>query len=212
MTRERTLDALLTNYQDFDIGELQRNFELDKHEERVKRPVARYSYALMRAALNVFVQHNFADHLNTLAFDRDTFCENVQRYVPQVWAYYLQEAQESLPSARISQLFDLEFLDWGQGGANRFGAWHRLTFPEFQVDVLLQVSNGKARLGAFEGLCFLDNDRNRQFSLPEGHEHEACQHLGSVHLQTITDEILQALGITPESAIAAIKWQMRQPG
>lgn len=211
MTRARTLEALLHNYQDFDIGELQRNFDLDKNIELVKRPVARYSYALMRAALNVFIQHNFADHLNALAFDRDTFCEDVRQYVPQVWPYYLDEAQETLPSARITQLFDLEFLDWGPTGTNRFGAWHRLTFPEFQVDVLFQVTNAKARLGAFEGLCFLDDDRSRQYQyrLPEDHEADTCQHLGSLHLQTITDEILQALGISPESAISAIKWQMR---
>jgi hypothetical protein len=208
MTLARTLEALLDSYQDFDIGELQRNFDQDKTIELVKRPVARYSYALMRASLNVFVQHHFADHLNSLAFDRDSFCEEVRRYVPQVWPYYLEEAQARLPTARITQLFELEFQDWRPQGKNRFGAWHRLTFPEFRVDVLLQISNAKVRLGAFEGLCFLDNDQNKSYRLPDVHE-ETCQHLGSLHLQTITDEILEALGISPESAISAIKWQMR---
>ena len=95
-----------------------------------------------------------------------------------------------------------------QEGKNQFGAWHRLTFPDFQVDVLIEVSNHKARLGAFEGLCLLDNDRNKSYTVPSD-QAESCQHLGSLHLQSIIDEILAALGITPESAISAIKWQMR---
>ena len=208
MTIARTLDALMDNYQEFDIGELQRNFEQDKNFELVKRPVARYSYALMRAALNVFVQHNFADHLNALAFDRDSFHDDVMRYVPQVWAHYLEDAQAALPTARLEPWCDLEFQDWKPSGRNRFGAWHQLLFPEFRLDVLLQISNPKGRLGAFAGLCFLDNDQNQGYRLPDDHA-DACQHLGSLHLQVITDEILQALGISPESAISAIKWQMR---
>ena len=162
----------------------------------------------MRAALNVFVQHNFADHLNALAFDRDSFCADVRRYVPQVWPYYLEEAQDTLPSAKMIQLHELEFLDWSPSGENQFGAWHRMIFPDFQTDIQIQVSNRKARLGAFEAWCFLESDQNRAFSRPPDHS-EVCQHLGSVHLQSITDEILDALGISPESAISAIKWQMR---
>ncbi len=204
----QALEELMENYRDFNIGDMQRNFYQDKTVELVKRPVARYSYALMRAALNVFVQHHFADNLNTLAFDRDGFCSDVQKYVPQVWPYYLEEAQATLPNTRIVQICDLEFIDWGQAGKNQFGAWHRLTFPDFQVDVLIQVSNHKARLGAFEGLCLLDNDRNKSYTVPSD-QAESCQHLGSLHLQSIIDEILEALGITPESAISAIKWQMR---
>jgi len=106
------------------------------------------------------------------------------------------------------QLHDLEFLDWGPEGGNRFGAWHNLIFPDFQTDILIEVSNCKARLGAFQGVCFLDNERNRTYTMPQN-QADTCQHLGSLHLQTVTDEILAALGITPESAISAIKWQMR---
>lgn len=208
MGMARALEALMDSYQDFNIGNLQRNFEQDKTVELVKKPVARYSYALVRAALNVFVQHNFADPLNSLAFDRDSFSADVQRYVPQVWQYYLDEAQDSLQTARIRQLQKLEFKDWVPAGKNIFGAWHRLDFVDFQLNVLLQVSNPKGRLGAFEGLCFLDNDQNTTYQHPAGQD-ETCQHLGSLHLQTVTDEILDALGITPESAISAIKWQMR---
>lgn len=209
MSTGKTFEALLHSYQDFDSGASQRLFDIDKNIELVKRPVARYSYALMRASLNVFVQHNFADHLNALAFDRDSFCDDVRRYVPEVWPYYLEEAQESLSSARLSPLFELEFLDWGRGRKNQFGAWHRLDFVEFSVDVLLQVSNARARIGAFEGVCYLDNDQNTQYRLPANHSAETCQHLGSVHLQMIIDEVLESLGISPESAISAIKWQMR---
>ena len=208
MGMARALEALMDSYQDFDIGDLQRNFEQDKTGELVKRPVARYSYALVRAALNVFVQHNFADPLNSLAFDRDSFSADVQRYVPQVWQYYIEEAQGALASAKIQQLQALAFKNWAPEGKNLVGAWHRLDFMEFQLDVLFQVSNRKGRLGAFEGLCFLDNDQNTDFKHPAG-QGEACQHLGSLHLQTVTDEILDALGISPESAISAIKWQMR---
>jgi hypothetical protein len=203
-----TLDALLDNYQEFDVGDLQRSFYQDKTIQLIKRPVARYSYALVRASLNVFVQRNLADHLNSLAFDRDSFFEEVKGYAPQVWPYYLEEAQAALPSARITQLHELDFKNWGPDGKRCFGAWHRLTFPEFPVDVLLQLSNQKGRLGAFEGLCFLDNDQNTDYRLPGDHE-QSCQHLGSLHLQVITDEILESLGISPESAISAIKYMMR---
>jgi hypothetical protein len=88
------------------------------------------------------------------------------------------------------------------------GAWHRLIFPDFQTDILLQISNRKARMGGFQGLCFLDNDENRSYASPSDRS-ENCQHLGSLHLQTVIDEFLAALGISPESAISAIKWQMR---
>ncbi len=208
MNRPRALEALLVNYQDFNIGELQLDFDQDKTIELVKRPVQRYSYALMRAALNVFIQHNFADHLNSLAFDRDSFAENVKQYVPQVWPYYLEEAQYTLPSATITQLHPLEFVNWTLAGQYQFGAWHRLNFVEFEVDVLLQITNSKGRLGGFHGLCFLDNDQNSVYQLPND-KSGACQNLGSLHLQHVTDEILEALGISPESAISAIKWQMR---
>jgi len=209
MTRSSALDALMDSYQEFDIGQLQRNFELDKSVELVNRPVARYSYALMRAALNVFVQHNFADHLNSLAFDRDSFCTDVQNYVPQVWPYYLEEAQATLGTSRIMQPHELQFLDWGPQGDKLVGAWHRLDFLDFQLNVLFQVSNRKGRLGAFEGLAFLDNDQNSLFGMPSGRS-DTCRHLGSVHLQNVSDEILDALGISPESAISMIKWQMRR--
>jgi hypothetical protein len=208
MTIGKTLDALLDSYQEFNIGELQRNFYQDKTVQLIKRPVARYSYALVRASLNVFVQHNFADHLNSLAFDRDSFFEDVRRYVPEVWPYYLEEAQATLPSARITQLHELEFKNWGVGGMRCFGAWHRLTFTEFPIDVLLQLSNEKGRLGAFEGLCLLDNDQSGDYHLPDDHD-QTCQHLGSLHLQAIIDEILEALRISPESAISVIKYMMR---
>jgi hypothetical protein len=208
MTIASTLDALLDNYQEFDIGQLQRSFYRDKTLQLIKRPVARYSYAMVRASLNVFVQRKFADHLNSLAFDRDGFFAHVRRYVPQVWPYYLEEAQATLPFARITQLHELEFRNWEPGSKRCFGAWHRLTFPEFPVDILLQISNQKGRLGAFEGLCFLDNDQNGDYCLPDDHEH-TCQHLGSLHLQAIIDEILEALGISPESAISAIKYLLR---
>jgi hypothetical protein len=208
MAQGRALDALLESYQEFDLGQLQRNFNEDKTATLVKQPVPRYSYALMRAALNVFVQHNFAAHLNSLAFDKDSFQENVQYYVPQVWPHYLEDAQNTLGRAKIQQLFPLEFKDWGPGGKNRFGAWHRLDFFEFKVDVLFQVSNPKARLGAFEGLCFLGSDLKLNYQTAED-SHSTCNHLGSSHLQNMTDEILDSFGISPESAIAAIKWQMR---
>ncbi|MDT8322295.1 MAG: hypothetical protein RQ826_17400 [Xanthomonadales bacterium] len=208
MTIARTLDALLDSYHEFDMGELQRNYYQDKTSEFIKRPVARYSYAMVRATLNVFVQHNFANHLNSLAFDRENFYDNVRHYVPNVWSFYLEEAQATLPSAKLSQLCDLEFGNWGPAGSSCFGAWHRLTFPEFRVNVLLQIANDKGRLGAFEGFCFLDNDQQGQYRLPDGHE-DTCQHLGSLHLQMIIDEILEALGIAPESVISAIKYLMR---
>ena len=208
MGMARGLEALMDSYQDFNIGDLQRNFEQDKTVELVKRPVARYSYALMRAALNVFVQNNFADPLNSLVFDRDSFSADVQRYVPQVWQYYLDEAQESLQTARILPLHALEFRDWVPAGKNIFGAWHHLNFVDFQLNVLFQVANPKGRLGAFEGLCFLDNDQITTYQRPAGQD-DTCHHLGSLHLQTVTDEILDALGISPESALSVIKWQMR---
>lgn len=208
MAHVRALDALLEGYQEFDLGQLQRNFYEDKTAERVKQPVPRYSYALMRASLNVFVQRNFADHLNSLAFDKDSFQENVQGYVPQVWPHYLEEAQDTLARAKVQQLFPLEFKDWEPGGKYRFGAWHRLDFFEFKVNVLFQVSNPKARLGAFEGLCFLDSDLKLNYQMAEDNG-SICHHLGSSHLQTMTDEILESFGISPESAIAAIKWHMR---
>lgn len=208
MARTTALDALMDSYQDFDIGALQRNFDNDKTDQLVKRPVERYSYALVRAALNVFAQHNFADHLNTLAFDKDGFYDDVKKYVPEIWQYYLEEAQDNLGTTTIKQLSDLEFKDWGPGKRTRFGAWHRMNFHEFQVDVLIQVSNPKGRLGAFEGICFLENDQNRDYEMPHS-QSETCHHLGSMHLQTVTDEILDSLGISPESAISAIKWQMR---
>jgi hypothetical protein len=113
MRNNNALADLMDSYQEFDIGQLQQKFYEDKTVELVKRPVARYSYALMRAGLNVFVQHHFADCLNSLAFDRDGFRDEVQKYVPQVWSYYLEEAQETLPSAKILQMRDLEFVDWG---------------------------------------------------------------------------------------------------
>jgi hypothetical protein len=204
MTRTRALEALITSYQDFDFGSLRKNFDNAKSDQLVKRPVERYSYALVRAALNVFAQHNFADHLNTLAFDRDNFHDTVRAYVPQVWPYYLEEAQDSLGTALIRQINPLEFRDWLPGGRTRFGAWHRLNFHEFQVDVLIQISNKNARLGAFEGLCYLENDQNRDYAMPDN-QVESCHHLGSMHLQTVADEILDSLGIAPESAISAIK-------
>lgn len=208
MAQGKALEWLIDNYQEFDIGMLQQNFDKDKTVQLVKRPVPRYSYALMRASLNVFVQHNFADHLNTLAFDRETFRENVQNYVPHVWPMYLEEAQATLSRAKVTQLFPLEFFDWVPGGACRFGAWHRFDFFEFKVDLLLQVSNPKAMLGKFEGLCYLDNDLDLNYRF-EKIDDNSCHHLGSTHLQSMTDEILESLGISPESAIAAIKWQMR---
>lgn len=208
MAQLKALDALIDNYQEFDIGVLQRDFDDDKTVQLVKRPVPRYSYALMRASLNVFVQHNFADHLNTLAFDRDNFKRNVQEYVPYVWPQYLEEAQSSLSRAKIKQLYPLEFFDWQPGGQYRFGAWHRIDFFEFEVDLLFQVSNPKAILGRFEGLCYLDNDLELSYTYVKCAD-TSCHLLGSTHLQNMTDEILDSLGISPESAIAAIKWQMR---
>ncbi len=208
MGMARGLEALMDSYQDFNIGDLQRNFDQDKTVELVKKPVARYSYALMRAALNVFVHHNFAEHLNTLAFDCTSFAVDVQRYVPQVWPYYLEEAQDSLQSVKILQLHELEFKDWLPKGQNAFGAWHRFDFADFQLDVLFQLSNFKARLGGFTGLCFLDNDQNIKYER-QAMQADSCHNLGSLHLQSVTDEILDALGISPESAISAIKWQMR---
>ena len=156
----------------------------------------------------MFAHHHFADPLNALAFDCDGFAHNVRNYVTQVWPYYLEEAQTSLRSASIHLLHDIEFCDWGPGGSYRFGGWHRMDFREFKTDVLIQVSNGKARLGAFEGLCFLHNDQNSNYRTPAV-QNDFCYQLGSLHLQIITDEILESLGITPESAISAIKWQMR---
>jgi hypothetical protein len=197
----------MDNYQNFDIGELQRNFELDRTLELIKRPVERYSYALMRAALNVFVQHYFANYLNSLVFDRVSFGSEVRNYVPQVWPHYLEDAQKTLTSAKISQLGALEFKDWGPEGANQFGAWHLLVFPEFKCNILLQISNSKSRLGAFEGLCFLENDQNALCELPTDREN-TCHNLGPLHLQLIIDEMLEALGISPGSAMSAIKWQM----
>lgn len=208
MNRVGTLDALMDSYQNFDIGELQRNFEQDKTVELINRPVERYSYALMRAALNVFVQHYFADNLNSLAFDRESFSSEVQNYVPKVWPYYLEDAQQTLGCAKLTQLCDLKFKNWGPGGSNRFGAWYNLELPEFEVALLMEVSNPRGRLGAFEGVCFLDNDQNTLYELPAVSEH-GYQHLGSLHLNLITDEILEALGISPQSAMAAIKWQMK---
>lgn len=208
MSRTTALQALMESYQDFDIGTLQRSFDNDKIEHLVKRPVERYSYALVRAALNVFVQHNFADHLNTLAFDKDSFYDAVKVYVPQIWDYYLEEAQDNLGTAKIKQLNTLEFKDWGPGRRTRFGAWHRMNFHEFKIDVLIQISNPRGRLGAFEGLCFLENDQNKDYQMPDN-QLDTCHHLGSLHLQTVTDEILESLRISPESAISAIKWQMR---
>jgi hypothetical protein len=128
--------------------------------------------------------------------------------VPQVWSYYLEEAQAALPTATIAPLHDLEFRDWVPGGKSRFGAWYRMDFKEFETDVLLQVSNDKGRLGAFEGLCFLHNDENQTYPTG-GKVADNSSQLGSLHLQIITDEILESLGITPESAISAIKWQMK---
>ncbi len=211
MTRTRALEALITSYQDFDIGILRKNFDNAKSDHLVKRPVERYSYALVRASLNVFAQQNFADHLNTLAFDRDSFHDNVRAYVPQVWHYYLEEAQDSLGTALIRQLNPLEFRDWQPGGRTRFGAWHRMNFHEFQVDVLIQISNERARLGSFVGLCYLENDQNRDYPMPDN-QLESCHHLGSMHLQTVAEEILDSLGIAPESAIAAIKQSSRAHG
>jgi hypothetical protein len=209
MSRVTALDALMDNFQNFDIGKSQSNFLQDKSDQLIKSPVERYSYALVRAGLNVFVQHGFADNLNSLAFDRDNFGANVQMYVPHVWPHYLEVAQTTLPTAKISQLCDLEFKDWGHGGTYRFGAWHHLAFPEFQINVLLEVSNGKGRLGAFEGTCYCENDKNTLYRLP-ANDAINCHNLGPLHLQLITDEMLEALGIAPESAISAIKWQMRQ--
>lgn len=208
MGMARALEAVMDSYQDFDIGNLQRNFDQDKTDELVKSPVARYSYALMRAALNVFVQTNFADPLNSLAFDRDSFSADVQQYVPQVWPLYLEAAQQTLHLAKIHPLHGLEFKNWGPEGTNQFGAWNRFDFLEFQLDVLFEVSNPRGRLGAFDGRCYLDNDQNTLFLRPRNAD-RACHHLGSLHLQSVTYEILAALGISQESAISAIKWQMR---
>jgi len=208
MTNATNMEALVHNYHDFDIGKQQQHFTRYKTELRVNSPVERYSYALMRAALNVFVNHNFAESLNCLAFDKDTFAEEVKEFVVHQWPFYLEDAQRTLPTATLMQLSHLEFKDWGPEGSNRIGAWHRMVFPEFEVDFLLQISNARARLGCFEGLCFLDEDSSRFYSPPAGHQ-KTCTHLGSLHLQLITDEFLEALGISPESAIAAIKWQMR---
>ncbi|MGD2128597.1 MAG: hypothetical protein PVJ33_01060 [Lysobacterales bacterium] len=208
MAGKRELEALLSNYLDFNVGQQQRNFLQDKTIKLVKRPVQRYSYALTRAALNVFVQHHFADPLNSLAFDRDGFAENVQQYVPYAWPYYLESAQESLTLAIIEPLRELTFTGWFPGGGNRFGAWHRMDFREFQMDVLLQVSNEKGRLGAFQGHCYLHNDENLGASRPPD-SGTSCKELGSLHMQIITDEMLESLGISPESAISAIKWQMK---
>ena len=208
MTRASALESLMSNYQEYDIGLLQKSYDKDKTGALIKRPVERYSYALMRASLNVFVQHGFADNLNSLAFDRDSFCSDVRNYLSQIWPCYLEEARESLPSAELAQTGELECKDWGPGGNNVIGAWHQLTFPEFEVNLLLQVSNKKGRLGAFEGLCFLENDHDASYELPQDHA-ITCHHMGSLHLQMITDEILEALGISPESAMSAIKWQVR---
>ncbi len=208
MSRVRELDVLLDNYRNYNIGDQQSKFYQDMSDHLIKRPVERYSYALMRAGLNVFVERGFADPLNSLAFDRENFGANVQAYVPEVWPYYLEDAQASLPSAELTQLCDLEFKDWKPGGAYRFGAWHHLSFPEFEINVLLEVSNRKARLGAFEGQCYLENDDQKNYRLPDN-DAISCQNMGSLHLQLITDEILESLNIAPESAISAIKWQMR---
>jgi hypothetical protein len=208
MTQLKALDALIDNYQEFDIGVLQSKYDQDKTVQLVKRPVPRYSYALMRASLNVFVQHNFADHLNALAFDRDTFRQNVQEYVRCVWPQYLEEAQSKLSRAKIQQLNPLEFFNWEPGGACQFGAWHRFDFFEFKFDLLFQISNPSATLGKFEGLCYLENDLELKYAY-EKFPGTSCHQLGCTHLQNMTDEILDSLGISPESAIAAIKWQMR---
>jgi hypothetical protein len=208
MATNRELAALLDNYLEFNIGEMQRNFDLDKTIKLVKRPVQRYSYALMRASLNVFVHRHFADPLNSLAFDGEHFAEEVRAYVPQAWPYYLEEARQSLPTASMEPLEPLQFKDWEVGGGNRIGAWHRLDFREFELDVLLQVSNEKKRLGAFEGLSFLHRDQSQGETTRPGDDSGASQ-LGSLHMQIITDEILESLGISPESAISAIKWQMK---
>lgn len=209
MANTKTISALLQSYQDFDIGKLRQKLDQAKSDMRVVRPVERYSYALTRAALNVFLQHNFADMLNCLAFDIDDFEEAVAEYVPQVWPAYIADAQETLPTATIEPLSSLEFKDWHTGGAFRFGAWHRFTFPEFEVDVLWEISNELRRLGQFVGYCYLDTDKNQQFDMPPEHT-GTCDRLLSVHLRTITHEILDALAISPEAAISTIKWQMEE--
>lgn len=206
MARASALEAFMDSYRDFDVGNLQTNFYQDKSEQLVKRPVDRYSYALVRAALNVFVQHNFADRLNGLAFDRDGFYDDVKRYVPLVWPEYLEEAQANLSTATIQPLYGLEFRNWRSKENGCLGAWHRMNFHEFQLDVLIQISNRSGRLGAFEGHCFLENCQNKDFTLPQD-ELDSCHHLGSAHLQIVADEILGSLGISTESVISAIKWQ-----
>lgn len=208
MNRLKELDVLMDNYQNYNCGDQQSAFYQDMSDHLIKRPVERYTYALMRAGLNVFVQRGFADPLNALAFDRENFGANVRAYVPQVWTYYLEDAQDVLPSAELTQLRDLEFKDWVPGGAYRFGSWHHLSFPEFEINVLLEVSNPKGRLGAFEGQCYLETDRTASYCLPANNA-SSSNNLGSLHLQLMTDEILESLNITPESAISAIKWQMR---
>lgn len=208
MPNAKTISALLNNYQDFEFGRMRQKLDEAKWDMRVVRPVDRYSYALTRAALNVFAHHNFAELLNCLAFDIDGFEVAVKEYVPQVWPVYIEDAQETLATATIEPLSPLQFKDWEPEGANRIGAWHRLMFPEFQVDVLFEVSNEMRRLGHFMGLCYLDTDKHPLFGLPEDHS-GTCKRLGSIHLQTIAGEMLDALGISPESAISAIKWQMQ---
>lgn len=208
MSNARTITALMNNYKDFDIGGQRAKLDEAKSDMKVVRPVERYSYALTRAALNVFVHHNFAELLNCLAFDIDSFEDAVRDYVPQVWPAYIREAENTLATARIKQLTPLEFKDWEAEGGNRIGAWHRLTFPEVEVDVLWEVSNPPRRLGKFVGLCYLDTDRNQVFDEPVEHV-KPYRRLGSLHLQMITDEMLDALGVSPETAISAIKWQMR---
>lgn len=208
MANTRTLSALLHNYQDFDIGRLRQKLDQAKSDMRIVRPVERYSYALMRAALNVFVHQHFAEVLNCFAFNVDGFEEVVTDYVPQVWPAYVQDAQQTLATATIEPLSPLEFKDGRTAsGAYRFGAWHRLTFPEFEVDVLWEISNQLRRMGHFEGYCYLDTDKNPLFAPPPDHA-ETCKRLLSVHLQTIADEILGALRISPEFAISAIKRQL----
>lgn len=208
MTTARIIDALLHNYRDFDIGRLRCNFEQDKTDHRVLRPVERYSYALMRAALNVFVHQHFAEMLNCLAFDCENFTDEVKTFMPIIWPEYVAEANRTLPTTCLHQLSELEFEDARPSSAMRVGAWHRIVFQECNVDFLLMISNARLRSGAFEGSCFLENDRNLPYAIPQFQDSTSFD-LGSAHLGLISEEILKALGISTESAIATIKLEMQ---
>ena len=151
----------------------------------------------------------FADYLNSLAFDRDNFGANVQMYVPHVWPHYLEDAQTTLETAKISQLCDLEFKDWETGGTYRFGAWHHLAFPEFRsMSCWRELQTPKAGWGRSRGSVTWRMTRIRFIACLPMMQLTAITWV-LCDLQLVTDEMLEALGISPESAISAIKWQMR---